>query len=81
MSYGVSELVMRNCIETVQLGPKLSGLLIGRQVSNFPSTRTAESVQPQSSATSSTLFATSGSKGPFECKMLRLNSQSSRNGI
>jgi len=81
MNYGVSELVMRNCIETVQLGPKLSGLLIGRQVSNFPSTRTAESVQPQSSATSSTLFATSGSKGPFECKMLRLNSQSSRNGI
>jgi hypothetical protein len=72
---------MRNYIETVQLGLKPSGLLIGRRVSNFPLTRTAESAQPRSSATSSTLSAISGSKGPFECKVLRLNLQSLRNGI
>jgi hypothetical protein len=81
MSYGVSEVAMRNCTETAQLGAKLSGPLIGRRVSNFPSTRIAESEQLRSSATSSTLSAISGSKGSFECKMLRLNSQSLRNGI
>lgn len=80
MSCGVSELAMMNCTKTVPFEARFFGPSTGRRVSNSLWTPIVESEAPQNNATSSTLSAILASKVPFACKLLRLNSLSSRNG-